>query len=136
MSNLNKKRFWLIMLVCSLCQYSFPQGLKVKDFQHNINDGSAFHAPLDSEGHPCGLIKVRSDNSELVFRGNIIGDVVNKLNEYWVYMPQGSKQLNILHTNFMPMTIDFDAFGICEVSSKTTYILTLSEQKYNKERGD
>lgn len=134
MSILNKKRICLIILSCLLCHYSFPQGFKVKDFQHNINDGSAFHAPMDADGHPCGLIKVRSDNSELVFRGNIIGDVENKMNEYWVYMPQGSKQLNILHPNFLPMIIDFDVFGIGEVSSKATYILTLSEQKYNKEK--
>ena len=122
------------MLVCLLCQYSYPQGLKVKEFRHNINDGSAFHAPLDAEGHPCGLIKVRTDNAELKFKGNIVGDVDNKLNEYWVYMSQGSKLLNILHPNFLPMVIDFGAYGIGEVVSKATYILTLSEQKYNKEK--
>lgn len=130
---MNKKLICLI-LSCLLCQYSFPQGFRVKDFQQSINDGSAFHAPMDAEGHPCGLIKVRTDNSELDFRGGIVGDVENKLNEYWVYMPQGSKQLKILHPNFLPMNIDFDVFGIGEISSKATYVLTLSEQKYNKEK--
>lgn len=123
-----------ILALVMLCQNAFSQGFKVKDFKQNINDGSAFHAPLDSEGHPCGLIKVRTDDAGLRFSGNIVGEVENKTNEYWVYIAQGSKQLNILHPNFLPMSLDFDAYGIREVSSKATYILTLTEQKYNKEK--
>jgi len=51
-------RYLLSFLILLLCQLSFAQGFKVKGFEQNINDGSAFHAPLDAEGHPCGLIKV------------------------------------------------------------------------------
>ena len=124
----------IIFISTVLCQNSFSQGFKVNEFKQNINDGSAFHAPLDANGHPCGLVKVRTDNAELKFKGNIVGEVENKTNEYWVYMAQGSKQLSILHPNFLPMSMDFDAYGIGEVSSKATYILTLTEQKYNKEK--
>jgi tetratricopeptide (TPR) repeat protein len=127
-------RFCLFLLMGLCCQIAFPQGFKVKEFLQNINDGSAFNAPLDEAGHPCGLIKVRSDNGELKFNGNIVGDVENKTNEYWVFMAQGSKTLNILHPNFLPITVDFAAFGIDEVASKATYILTLSEQKFKKEK--
>lgn len=124
----------LIVLIVATNVFSFSQGFKVKDFRQNINDGSAFHAPMDAEGHPCGLIKVRTDNAGLKFKGNIVGDIENKTNEYWVYMAQGSKLLNILHPNFLPILVDFDVYGIGEISSKSTYVLTLSEQKYNKEK--
>lgn len=127
-------RFCLFLLMGLCCQIAFPQGFKVKEFLQNINDGSAFNAPLDEAGHPCGLIKVRSDNGELKFNGNIVGDVENKTNEYWVYMAQGSKLLNILHPNFMPVRINFEEYGIGEVASKATYILTLTELKYKKEK--
>ena len=127
-------RYLLSSLLLLLCQLSFAQGFKVKGFEQNINDGSAFHAPLDAEGRPCGLIKIRTDNAELKFKGDIVGDVENKTNEYWIYMPQGSTQLNIMHQNFMPLVVDFDDYGIGEVASKLTYILTLSEQKYKKEK--
>ena len=126
-----------ISLVCFLFLISccsFSQGFKVKDFKQNMSDGSAFHAPMDANGHPCGLVKVRTDNAELKFKGDVVGEVENKTNEYWVYMAQGSKQLSILHPNFLPMSIDLDAYGIGEVSSKATYVLTLTEQKYNKEK--
>lgn len=129
----NMRLIQIILFVCWAIP-SFSQGFKVKDFKQNINDGSAFHAPMDAEGHPCGLIKVRSDNIGLKFEGDIVGEVENKTNEYWVYMARGSKQLNILHPNFLPMSIDLDAYGIGEVVSKATYILTLTEQKYNKEK--
>lgn len=130
---MNKRVVLVFMsLLCPIAIFS--QGFKVKNFKQNINDGSAFHAPLDADGHPCGLIKVRTDNAGLKFKGNIVGEIENKTNEYWVYMSQGSKLLNILHPNFLPMLINFGDYGIGEVSSKATYIMTLSEQKYNKEK--
>lgn len=113
---------------------SFSQGFKVKEFKQIINDGSAFRAPMDVDGHPCGLVKVRTDDEELKFKGDIVGEIENKTNEYWVFMAQGSKSLNILHPNYLPITVDFAALGIDEVASKATYILTLSEQKFKKEK--
>jgi len=126
----------LIQIILFLCWAipSFSQGFKVKDFKQNINDGSAFHAPIDAFGHPCGLIKVRTDDGDLKFKGNVFGEVENKTNEYWVFMSQGSKTLNILHPNYLPITVDFASYGIDEVASKATYILTLIEQKFKKEK--
>lgn len=113
--------------------HSFSQGFKVKEFKQNLSDGSAFHAPIDADGNPCGLIKVRTDDAELKFKGTIVGEVENKMNEYWVYMSQGSKSLNITHPHFMPISIAFADYGI-EISPKATYILTLTETKYKKEK--
>lgn len=113
---------------------AFSQGFKVKEFKQNMSDGSAFHAPMDANGHPCGLVKVRSDNAELRFGGCINGDVENRTNEYWVYMTQGCHQLQIKHPNFLPLNVNFQDFGIEEVVSKATYVLTLSELKYKPEK--
>lgn len=121
------------LLTLLLCQFSFSQGFKVKNFEQNINDGSAFHAPLDTEGYPCGLIKVRTDNPDLRFFGSIVGKVENKTNEYWVYVPRFSKELKVYHPNFLPLVIPFAEYGI-EISSKATYVLTLDETKYKKEK--
>lgn len=128
-----KIRIYITLLAFVICQMSFAQGFKVKEFKQNLNDGSAFHAPLDSEEHPCGLIKVRSDISDLQFKGEIIGDVENKMNEYWVYVPQSSQNLKINHPNFIPFVVSFADYGI-DISSKATYILTLEETKYKKEK--
>lgn len=124
--------FILLLVVCA--QASFAQGFKIREFKQNMSDGSAFQAPSDANGHTCGLIKVRTDNTELQFKGSVVGDVENKTNEYWVYMAQGSNHLTILHPNFLPMTIDFSVYGIREVDSKATYVMTLDETKYNKKK--
>ena len=126
-------RLLALFISLLLFSYSFSQGFKVKEFKQNLNDGSAFHAPLDCEGRPGGLIKVRSDNPNLQFKGDIVGNVENKMNEYSIYVSLSSKELTILHPNFLPMTINYDDYGI-EISSKATYILLLEETKYNKEK--
>ena len=126
-------RYLTLFLSFFLFSQIFSQGFNVKEFKQNLNDGSAFQAPMDAEGHPCGLIKVRTDNPDLQFKGDILGDVENKMNEYWVYVPQGSKQLTVNHPNFLPLVILFSDYDI-EISSKATYLLTLEETKYKKEK--
>ena len=113
---------------------SFSQGYKIKSFEHVISDGSAFHGPLDSNGHPCGLIKVRTDSPNLTFEGNIVGTIENKINEYWVFLANGSTSITIKNPNFMPQKVSMHDFGLERVSSKSTYILTLQELKYKKEK--
>ena len=126
-------RFLISLLAFVSCQHILSQGFRVKDFRQIINDGSAFNAPLDTEGHPCGLIKVRTDNADLQFKGDIIGNVENKMNEYWVYMSQSCSLLKIGHPNFMPLVVPFSEYSI-SISPKATYILTLEEIKYKKEK--
>lgn len=133
MNSICMRLFYLFVFV-AWNTLAFSQGFKVKEFQQNMNDGSAFHAPMDANGHPCGLIKVRTDDGELRFKGDVVGEVENKTNEYWVFMAQGSNTLHILHPNYLPLLVKLDEYGLGEVSSKATYVLTLTEQKYNKEK--
>lgn len=133
MNNIIKYCFAFIVLFVPEGPQLLAQGFEVKIFEQNINDGSAFHAPLDDEGHPCGLIKVRTDDASLKFKGNVVGEVENKTNEYWVYIPQGSRSLLIMHPNFLPLSVDFSAYGVVIVP-KATYVLTLSGQKFKKEK--
>ena len=127
------KRLSLFILTFAISIHSFSQGFKVKEFKLDMNDGSAFHAPLDADGHPCGLIKVRINNSNLQFKGSIVGEVENKMNEYWIYVSPQAKLLKVIHPNFIPMIVSFSDYGI-DISSKATYILTLEEIKYKKEK--
>ena len=126
-------RFFLSLLLLLLWHMSFAQGFKVKGFEQNLNDGSAFHAPLDAEGNSCGLIKVRTDDEQLKFKGNIVGEVENKMNEYWVYVSPRAKMIKVIHPNFIPLIVFFPDYNI-DISSKATYLLTLEEIKYKKEK--
>ena len=88
-----KKKLFSLLSVLFISVLSYSQGFKIEEFKQNINDGSAFHAPMDADGHPCGLVKVRTDDDKLQFGGNIIGKVENKMNEYWVFLSPGSNSL-------------------------------------------
>ena len=102
-----KKKLFSLLSVLFISVLSYSQGFKIEEFKQIINDGSAFHAPMDADGHPCGLVKVRTDDDKLQFGGNIIGKVENKMNEYWVFLSPGSNSLVVKHPNFMPFSIDF-----------------------------
>ena len=110
---------------------SFSQGIKVINIQETNSGTDAFHAPLDKNGHPCGLAKVQSVIPDLSFRGDVVGEVVAENNEYKVFLAKGSKQLVIKRPELLPLVINFPDYGIEEISSKATYNIKLKEVSLN-----
>lgn len=110
---------------------SFSQGIKVINIQETNSGTDAFHAPLDKNGHPCGLAKVQSVIPDLSFRGDVVGEVVAENNEYKIFMAKGSKQLVIKRPQVLPLVINFPDYGIEEISSKATYNIKLKEVSLN-----
>ncbi len=111
--------------------YSFAQGFKITEVKETISGSDAFHAPMDNNSHPCGLIKVQSITPDLHFSGDIVGNVAFENNEYKVYMAKGSKQLVIKRSQVMPVVVNFPDHGIPEISSKATYLIKLKEVSLN-----
>ena len=117
--------------VLLFADFSFAQGLKIVEVKETVSGTDAFHAPIDKNGHPCGLVKVQSVFPDLSFRGDIVGEVVAENNEYKVFMAKESKQLEIKNSHVLPLVVNFPDFGIDEISSKTTYIIKLKEISLN-----
>ena len=119
----------LSIIPCTL----FAQGLKVKEMKQVMSDLSgSVHQRMDSLGNPCGLVKVMIENPEVSFGGNVVGDVANEMNEYWVYLPKGTKGLSVKRKNYLPMSIRFADYGVNEVESKVTYQIVLKEVSSKK----
>ena len=136
---LNSLKKWRRAIICVLLLEmsltASTQGLKIKEIKQVMSDLSAsIHQRDDSTGMPCGLIKVLAGNSNLDFGDNVVGNVENKTNEYWVYLPKGSKVLVIKRQNYLPMTVRFSDYGIEEIDSKVTYQLVLKEVSFNTEK--
>lgn len=111
----------------------FAQGIKVKEMKQVLSDLSgSVHQRMDSLGNPCGLVKVMIENPDVSFDGNVVGDVANKMNEYWVYLPKGTKGLSVKRKNYLPMSICFADYGVNEVESKVTYQMVLKEVSFKK----
>ena len=49
----------------------------------------------DAEGNTCALIKIITLDKNLSVEGGVVGDVVNRLNEYWVYVSPSAKSIKI-----------------------------------------
>lgn len=49
----------------------------------------------DALGNTCALIKIITLDKNLSVEGEVVGDVTNKLNEYWVYVSPTAKSIKI-----------------------------------------
>lgn len=128
------KKFCVLfsVLFCSLTFYG--QGLKISEVKETVSGTDAFHAPIDWNGHPCGLVKVLAVFPDLQFDGNVVGDVVSENNEYKVFLAKGSKQLVIKRFGVLPVIVDFPTCGIPEISSKATYTVKIKDVSLNPQK--
>ena len=61
---------------------SYSQGLKIVEVKESVSGSDAFHAPMDRNGHPCGLVKIQTMIPDLRFGGEVEGDFSYENNEY------------------------------------------------------
>ena len=120
--------FVKLILNSYLIPSSFAQKLKVESFAISEGDLSAVTpARLDENDRNCALIKVGIALDGVQFEGNVMGNVIPKLGEYWVYMPQGSRQMKVLTQSFLPVVVTFADYGIEKLESNRTYVLILTK---------
>ena len=126
--------FFMLFAVMSTV---FAQKLKVESFKLASNDITAqSHPRKDLNNLNCALVKVGIALDGVKFDGSIMGEPIQKLGEYWVYMPKGVSMLQVLHKNYTPLMVNFYDYGVGKVESGMTYILTLSKPAGNTEPAD
>ena len=129
------KRLFFLSLIIYSCHAIFAQGLKVKDVRINMADLSASTAlRMDAEGTPCGLVKVQTKMEGMEFGINVVGEVENKINEYWVYLSKGTKEIMLIRPDYLPTMITLSDFGVESIEARTTYTITLKEENLNPEK--
>ena len=126
--------FFMLFAVMSAV---FAQKLKVESFKLASNDITAQSQPRkDLNNLNCALVKVGIALDGVKFDGSIMGEPIQKLGEYWVYMPKGVSMLQVLHKNYTPLMVNFYDYGVGKVESGMTYILTLSKPSGSTEPAD
>lgn len=117
----------MILLHVPYCFTIIAQEIVVDRVEVSIRDASAATIPREDEnGMACALLKIATINKEVEFSGEVVGEVVNKTNEYWVYMKMGSKCITLSAPNYPHFTISFPDYEIESLQSKTTYNLTIT----------
>lgn len=107
---------------------TFTNRLKVRSIFEDKNSLSARMYPrVDMNGKDCALLKVRIVGQGITFGEGIVGDVEQKGNEYWVYVPEGYESLKIFHPFYLPSEFVFKDYGIDTIKSKAVYTLIFDE---------
>lgn len=118
----------LITLLCllTISLWSNAQKLSIESFSERTSDLSAStKIRVDNNGEPCALVKVHMAIADAQFEPNVIGNVSFDINEYWVYLPAGTKHLKIKHPNYLTQDVVFTDFGIKSLEKKVTYELVV-----------
>lgn len=127
-----RKLLIIILLALIVCRVE-GQELYVKSFVAAQADLSAQTQPRkDLNNKNCALVKVGIGLQGVLFEGNVVGKVVNKTGEYWVYMPQGSRMLKVKHSNYSPIMVTFSNYGVEKLESSRTYQLTMCAPSSNQ----
>ena len=106
---------------------ALAQKLTVESFKLAGSDLTAQTQPRkDLNDRNCALIKVGVGLQGVQFEGGIMGNVENKTGEYWVYMPQGNRQLKVKHANYAPVMVTFADYGVEKLESNRTYELIIT----------
>lgn len=115
--------FVLLLFSISVCS----QELHVKSFGIAESDLSAqIQSRKDLNDKNCALVKVGIGLQGVQFDGNVVGQVVNNVGEYWVYMPQGSRMLKVKHPYYPPIIVTFANYSMEKLESNRTYELMLT----------
>lgn len=80
----------------------------------------------DANDQYCALIKLLLPFDKVEVVGDLVGESVYKTNEYWAYVPQGTKEIQINYPDFEPLKVNFKNHGIDQVISKNTYNVSIS----------
>ena len=116
-----------LVLLFAAISSAFAQELTVKSFKLAGSDLTAQTQPRkDLNDRNCALIKVGVGLQGVQLEGGIMGNVENKTGEYWVYMPQGNRQLKVKHTNYAPVMVTFADHGVEKLESNRTYELIIT----------
>lgn len=116
------KKFFLFILMAFAVLSATSQKAVVESFEVAPMDVTAQqYARLDLHGEKCAIVKVRVIAEDVSFKGNLIGEPVANPGEYWVYLTDGTKRVQILSGSFLPFMYDFPE----PLKGGLTYVLTL-----------
>ena len=122
-----KRRILFVLYVVLYCWCSgHAQNAKVISFGLDASDLTAQQRNVrDLNGDMCALVRVQIVDSKVSFEGDIVGQPFNKVNEYEVWLVDGSTFLKISPLHTRPLVATFSDYGIEEVKGGQVYVLVI-----------
>ena len=108
-----QKRF-VILYFCQLVFSLVNAQTLIVDSCKVCKEDSTFHVSprFDLNDTPCSIVKFITKNisGKLMFKGNIVGSILECKSSYTVYVLNKTKRLKIYHADYIPKTIDFSEY--------------------------
>ena len=118
------KLFLIVLFILNTLHLTAQE--KMICFSVLSNDLSAStECRLDDKGKACALIKIQAMDKIEKVEGDIIGELIVKGNEAWVYLKPGSTKIKIFFGKHSPIELVFADYGIKALESKVSYSLEL-----------
>lgn len=83
----------------------------------------------------CALVRVQIVDSKVSFEGDIIGQPFHKVNEYEVWLVNGSTFLKIFPMRTCPLVVNFGDFGVEDVKGGRVYVLVVDMPSMDENTG-
>ena len=123
-----KKLYLILLSVFALLNAAVAQKLSVESFVLAPTDITAqTEGRKDLNGDACALVKIFVVGDVADVEGNVVKPLVKKNSQTWAFMTQGSKQMQVIAQNALPLMVTFADYGIGKLESNRTYILTLNQ---------
>ena len=123
-----KKLYLILLSVFALLNTAVAQKLSVESFVLAPTDITAqTEGRKDLNGDACALVKIFVVGDVADVEGNVVKPLVKKNSQTWAFMTQGSKQMQVIAQNALPLMLTFADYGIEKLESNRTYILTLNQ---------
>lgn len=119
------RRYFLTLALLLFAVMSRAQKLTVEGMALMEDDQSAItEKKTDMGDNPCALVKVQLALEGVSFGGNVIPPVNYRDGVYWVYMTEGSYLLQVKHSQFQPLMVNFRDYNISKLVPLKTYKLS------------
>lgn len=113
-------RIIFLLIVCFCPFICYGQQVSIEGIRELSTDLTARTYPRkDLNGNRCAVIKIIGNAEVLSVSGNIIGDLVNKGNEYWAYLAPNTKVVLLNIKGAKPVKINFEESEVTLLSGNT-----------------
>ena len=123
-------KFRTVVIFCMITLFScqLSAELKAVSMAENPADLSASrYERLDLNQEPCALIKIWAPDKIVQAQGDVVGDVVDKGSEVWVYVTSGTRMLKLFFKEQPPLFVDFEMLDLESARGLHTYDLRIED---------
>ncbi len=124
----------ILLIICFIPLVVNAQQVSVANMKETTDFIPGADQKRDFNNDLCALVKIQVVDDITDVEGNVMGDIIIKGVEKWVYVAKGSKNIKIHLKNYLPINVKFGDYKIDALQSNRIYELVINTQSKPKEK--